>query len=65
MEATFKRLETQSHDLQLRDSARNASHEMLAMDKAYLSKQAEFMAEQQRKLELELEARGKKVRVRV
>ncbi|GAX82397.1 hypothetical protein CEUSTIGMA_g9825.t1 [Chlamydomonas eustigma] len=61
VEATFKRMESQFREEEKLHRQRDHSVEMLHMDKAYLTKQVEFMAEQQRKTHSELEMRESQV----
>ena len=61
VEASYKRLEAQSTDAERAHRQKEHAMEMLQMDKAYLSKQVEFMAEGQRKLQGELEMREAQV----
>ncbi len=57
IEATFRRLEHQSAEDSKQHRQREHTLEMLQMDKAYLTKQVEFVHEQQRKTQAELEMR--------
>ncbi|EFJ42456.1 hypothetical protein VOLCADRAFT_121534 [Volvox carteri f. nagariensis] len=75
VEATFKKLESQAAQDRATATQKEHTFEMLMMDKAYLTKQAstaapetppspplvDFLADQQRKLEAELELREKKI----
>ncbi|KAG2423380.1 hypothetical protein HXX76_015346 [Chlamydomonas incerta] len=61
VEATYRKLEQQAADDRLTASQKEGTFEMLMMDKAYLSKQVDFLTDQQRKLEAELELREKKI----
>ncbi|GFH11390.1 uncharacterized protein HaLaN_06879 [Haematococcus lacustris] len=61
IEASFKRLEQQHQELRLVAQQREHGHEMLVTDKAYLSKQAEFLAAAQSRLQNEVEARDAKI----
>ncbi|KAG2434529.1 hypothetical protein HYH02_012196 [Chlamydomonas schloesseri] len=61
VEATYRKLEQQAAADRLTASQKESTFEMLMMDKAYLSKQVDFLTEQQRKLEAELELREKKI----
>ena len=61
VEASHKRLESQSSDAERAHRQREHAMEMLQMDKAYLTKQAEFMTEGQRKIQGELEMREAQV----
>jgi hypothetical protein len=61
VEASHKRLEAHASDAERAHRQREHAMEMLQMDKAYLTKQAEFMAEGQRKLQGELEMREAQV----
>ncbi|KAJ9530521.1 hypothetical protein QJQ45_012545 [Haematococcus lacustris] len=61
IEASFKRLEQQHQELRLVAQQREHGHEMLVTDKAYLSKQAEFLAAAQSRLQNEVEVRDAKI----
>ncbi|GIL63802.1 hypothetical protein Vafri_17794 [Volvox africanus] len=61
VEATFKKLETQAAQDRATATQKEHTFEILMMDKAYLTKQVDFLADQQRKLEAELELREKKL----
>ncbi|GLC34009.1 hypothetical protein PLESTB_000828200 [Pleodorina starrii] len=61
VEATFKKLEAQAARDRSTATQKEHTFEMLMMDKAYLTKQVDFLADQQRKMEAELELREKKI----
>ncbi|GFR42699.1 hypothetical protein Agub_g3621 [Astrephomene gubernaculifera] len=61
VEATYKKLEAQAAQDRASASQKEHTFEMLMMDKAYLSKQVDFLTDQQRKTEAELELREKKI----
>ncbi|KAG2490608.1 hypothetical protein HYH03_011000 [Edaphochlamys debaryana] len=61
IEATYRKLESQAHQDRATATQKEHTFEMLMMDKAYLSKQVDFLTDQQRKMEAELELREKKI----
>ncbi|KXZ51870.1 hypothetical protein GPECTOR_11g306 [Gonium pectorale] len=61
LEATYKKLEAQAAADRTTATQKEHTFEMLMMDKAYLTKQVDFLTDQQRKLEAELELREKKI----
>ncbi|GLI65968.1 hypothetical protein VaNZ11_009654 [Volvox africanus] len=61
VEATSKKLEMQAAQDRATATQKEHTYEILMMDKAHLTKQVDFLADQQRKLEAELELREKKI----
>eukprot|EP00798_Chlamydomonas_sp_ICE-L_P006402 gene6402-3016_t len=60
VEATYKRLELEHRERETMWSRKEHTLEMLMMDKAYLSKQVDFLTDQLRKLDSDLEGKEQK-----
>jgi len=61
VEASFKRMEQAHHEMHLQSQETKHTNEMLVVDKAYLSKQVDFLTDAQRRLQSELEAKDAQI----
>ncbi|KAF5840547.1 hypothetical protein DUNSADRAFT_16345 [Dunaliella salina] len=61
VEASFKRMEQAHHKMHLQSQETKHTNEMLVADKAYLSKQVDFLTDAQRRLQTELEAKDAQI----